>query len=224
MIWRCSRTIGVPPVENHGSEPSRPGQETYLREPRLALLGRLVETPPTAGSRRRCRSRSRRRRRRPAAELFALVRGRRAQAPSSAALAAAVGTVQRVHVQIGVVDAAVAGSGAVCRRRPDGNRLEHGVVGRCQIALRVKRLRLAADIRVGTVDAAHFVARTPLAAVAVAGIAARLGAAVRFRFERLHFDAKRRSRQVAGRVWRQVFRVQVLLHLLCRVHDLANAS
>lgn len=184
-----------------------------MREPRLALLDRLVETAPTAGSRRRCRSRSRRLRR-PAAELFALVRGRRAQTPGRAALAAR--TVQRVHVQIGVVDAAVAGSGAVCRRRPDGDRFEHGVVGGRQVALRVERLRLAADVRVGAVDAAHFVARTPLAAAAVAGTAARLAAAVRFRFERLHFDAERRSRQVAGRVRRQVFRVQVLLHLLCR--------
>jgi len=112
-----------------------------LRKPRLPLFGRLVEASPAPG------------RRGPAPELFALVHGRRAQASATAAVfattaatafstLAVVGTLQRVHVQIGIVPGppGMAGGG-----------FEHGVVqvvGGGAVALRMEWLRLAADVRV----------------------------------------------------------------------------
>lgn len=159
---------------------------THLRKPRLPLFGRLVEAAPTAGGRG------------PASELFALVHRWRAQAAGLAALGRAL--QQRVHVQVGVVNA---GDGRVAT-----DVLEHGVVqvvGRGQVALRVERLRLAADVRVRAVDAAHLIARTPLAAAR--------RRAVRLRLERPHLDAEWRP-QVACRIRRQMFSIQVFLHLL----------
>jgi len=154
-----------------------------LRKPRLPLFGRLVEASPTSGRRGPA-----------AAELFALVHGGRAQAPAAAAFSAlVVGDLQRVDVQVGIV-------------APAG-RFEHGVVRVVdgQVALRMERLRLAADVRVRAVDAAHLVPRAPLAAAGRRPF--------RLRLERFHLHAERRP-QVASRIRRQVFRVQVLLHLL----------
>jgi len=68
----------------------------------------------------------------------------------------------------------------------------------------MERLRLAADVRVRTVNAAHLVAGTPLTAARRRSVGL---------LERSHLHAEWRS-QIAGRVRCQVFRVQVLLDLL----------
>lgn len=116
----------------------------YLRKPRLPLFGRLVEAASTPGGRA------------PASELLALVHRRRAQAAGRAALGRAL--QQRVHVQVGVVGA---GPGPGGGGRVAADVLKHGVVqvvSRGQVTLRMKRLRLAADVRVRAVDAAHLIA------------------------------------------------------------------
>lgn len=166
-----------------------------MREPRFAPFGRLVETAATAG------------RRGPAAELFALVHRRRAQAPGRTSLA--VGGLQWVHVQVGVVDATAVTAPVPGQRPGHGGRFEHGVVCRRQVTLRMERLRLAADVRVRAVDAAHLVARTPLA-TATGG---RRRAVLRLERPHLHAE-RRRPRRLAGRIRREVFRIQILLHLL----------
>lgn len=119
-----------PPTRTGGGNAKK--NKTHLREPRLALFGRLVEAAPTSG------------RRGPAAELLALVHGRRSQAPGRPALAA-VRALQRVHVQVRVVArapaAATSAAAAAAADRMSGW-LEHGVVQVLggQVALRVERL------------------------------------------------------------------------------------
>lgn len=115
-----------------------------MREPRLPLFRRLVKASPAS--------------RGPvSAELLALVHRRRSQAPGRPALAA-VGALQRVHVQVRVVARTAAADRAATDRMSDV--LEHRVVQVVggQVALRVERLRLAADVRVRAVHAAHLVA------------------------------------------------------------------
>jgi len=161
-----------------------------LRKSCLSLFGRLVETSATAD----CRSSAR--------ELFALVHRRRAQAPGRAPLATfTTGTLQGVYVQVGVVDANSAAAavtaltgGGDATGRDVADLLENSVVQviGCQVALRMERLRLAADVRVRAVDAAHLVARTPLPATRRRPIGL---------LERSHLHAERRP-QVTGRVRR----------------------